>query len=356
MSLTGNKGEWSELYALVKLLSEGKLYAADENTQRLNDIYFPIIKIMRNERNDKCLDFLIRDGLCVEVYRNNEFVRSIDKERLQAYADYLYRSICNGSNRAFSLDESENIMGELECEKLKAPSTDKADITMQVHDIHTGYEPICGFSIKSELGNAPTLLNASKATNFVFCVSGISDEEATNINAIDTREKIKDRIATIVENGTLSFVGALNDTFASNLMLIDSRMEEMMGHILLKHYISGENNCERILEQIEGENPMGFPRRNFYKYKFKKLLCSIALGMVPSREWDGIDDANGGYIIVTETGDCLAYHLYNRDAFEDYLLKNARFERASTSRHDFASIYERDGQKYINLNLQIRFS
>ena len=35
MALTGNKGEWSELYALVKLLSSGKLYAADENTEKL---------------------------------------------------------------------------------------------------------------------------------------------------------------------------------------------------------------------------------------------------------------------------------------------------------------------------------
>ena len=29
--LTGNKGEWSEIYVLFKLLAEGKLYAADEH-------------------------------------------------------------------------------------------------------------------------------------------------------------------------------------------------------------------------------------------------------------------------------------------------------------------------------------
>jgi hypothetical protein len=77
--------------------------------------------------------------------------------------------------------------------------------------------------------------------------------------------------------------------------------------------------------------------------------------MVPSREWDGKDEANGGYIIVTKKGDVLAYHIYNRDYFEEYLLTNTRFERASTSRHEFASLYMVNGRMYINLNLQIRF-
>ena len=39
MALTGNKGEWSELYTFVKLLESGRLYAADENTNKLNNVY-----------------------------------------------------------------------------------------------------------------------------------------------------------------------------------------------------------------------------------------------------------------------------------------------------------------------------
>ena len=35
-----------------------------------------------------------------------------------------------------------------------------------------------------------------------------------------------------------------------------------------------------------------------YTYKFKKFLCSCALGMKPAKPWDGLDEANGGYIIV----------------------------------------------------------
>lgn len=29
MSLAGNKGEWSEIYIFLKLLTDGELYAAD---------------------------------------------------------------------------------------------------------------------------------------------------------------------------------------------------------------------------------------------------------------------------------------------------------------------------------------
>ena len=55
--------------------------------------------------------------------------------------------------------------------------------------------------------------------------------------------------------------------------------------------------------------------------------------MKPATIWNGIDEANGGYIIVTKQGDVLAYHIYNRNYFEKYLLNNTKYETASISRH-----------------------
>lgn len=43
------------------------------------------------------------------------------------------------------------------------------------------------------------------------------------------------------------------------------------------------------------------------------------------------------------------------DAFEKYLLNNTKFERGSTGKHGFATLYMENGKRYINLNLQIRF-
>jgi hypothetical protein len=46
--LSGNKGEWAEVYTLVKLLADGKLYAADEELEKLEDVFYPVLKIIRD--------------------------------------------------------------------------------------------------------------------------------------------------------------------------------------------------------------------------------------------------------------------------------------------------------------------
>lgn len=60
MAITGNKGEWSEIYTLLKLLGEGKVYAGDQNLNRIQNLFYPIIMILRQEKegnyNYKILD------------------------------------------------------------------------------------------------------------------------------------------------------------------------------------------------------------------------------------------------------------------------------------------------------------
>lgn len=77
--------------------------------------------------------------------------------------------------------------------------------------------------------------------------------------------------------------------------------------------------------------------------------------MMPSQEWNGRDEAAGGYIIVTRSGNVVAYHIHNRDFFETYLLEHTKFERGSSIRHHYGTIYKIDGQMFIKLNLQVRF-
>lgn len=356
MKLSGNKGEWSELYAFIKLLSTGELYAADEKLKKINDVYFPILKIIRQEDEGKHLEYVIvAENQGVEIHWNAEIIRSVPQQELAKRAEYIYKKIVEGGSRAFEIPDSDKIMEELACTKISAPSTDKTDITMQIHDINTGYEPICGFSIKSELGSAPTLLNASGATNFVYEVSGISEELAKEINLIDTKTKILDRIQKILENGTIKYSHMKNKVFSGNLMLIDTYMEEIIAYMLLLYYKNQGTECDKLIKIVEEQNPMGYPRKGIYTYKFKKFLCSVALGMMPSKEWNGRDEANGGYVIVKNDGEVLAYHIYNRDAFEVYLLNNTKFDRGSTGKHGFASLYSENGKMYINLNLQVRF-
>jgi type II restriction enzyme len=49
--MKGNKGEWSEIYTLLKIISDKKLFAGDSNLNKIESLIFPIIKILRDESN-----------------------------------------------------------------------------------------------------------------------------------------------------------------------------------------------------------------------------------------------------------------------------------------------------------------
>lgn len=233
---------------------------------------------------------------------------------------------------------------------------------MKIVDINTGYSPTVGFSIKSELGSAPTLLNAGKTTNFIYKIVHQYEgmlRETNDIYKVTRNKKhtdVRGRIENIISNnGALEYLEMQNKTFKDNLILIDSRMDEMIAQTLLYFYKDGISSCKDMVKKLEKENPMKYGNVHAYSYKFKKFLTSVALGMRPATAWDGVDEASGGYIIVTREGSVLAYHIYNRNYFEEYLLKNTKYETASTSRHKFGELYEVNGDILMKLNLQIRF-
>lgn len=357
--LTGNTGEWSEVYVLLRLLADGKIYAADKDLNKLTDIYFPIIKIIRDENRGCVNEYITGDE--IKICLNGEEIYSLPKSEFESEAEYLLTSMRSVNNKKsnISIEQTEQFMNKIKCYKLKAPSKDKTDITMKIIDVNTGHSPTVGFSIKSDLGASPTLLNAGTTTNFRYEVVNLQTEKIDEINNLKKGniKDIKGRAKKIEEaGGQLVFDKMTNSTFEGNITLIDSLMDNIIAETLLYYYRDGITNCKDMVTKLEEENPLNYPNKNAYSYKFKKFLTAAALGMKPSENWDGRDEANGGYIIVTTEGNVLAYHIYNRDYFEEYLLDNTKYETGSTTRHQFGEIYVDNGKKYINYNLQVRFS
>ena len=352
--MSGNKGEWSELYAFMKLLSQGRVYAANEKVEKIDEVYYPILKIMREEYQGEIIDYVIRENY-IDVKLDSNTVLTISRNEMDENANKLLNKIAEHSG-SFELEEIAKFANGIKVTKIKAPSSDTTDISMQIEDIHTNYVRNVGFSIKSEVGNAPTLLNAGQTTNFTYKVKGITSEQAWEINAIDTKTKIKDRMKAIKDyGGTVEYAGMNHAGFKRNLMMIDTNMPQIIGNMLLYHYEEDIKECKKLVELVGERDPLGYGEAMMYEYKFKKFLCSCALGMKPAKMWDGLDEANGGYIIVKADGEILAYHIYNRNFFEQYLLDNTMIERASTSRHDYMRLYEENGEMFIRLNLQVRF-
>lgn len=356
--ITGNKGEWSEVYALFKMLSDKKLAVGDSELNQISELVYPIISVLRAE-GEGIISFSYKDDIVLINNKKEEFrIAIIDFEH---YARLLLEILKSDVTGAFSIDEIEAFLQSFSCFSIKAKSTVKSDIQVVIHDYHTGITPTLGFSIKSRLGGASTLLNAGRTTNFVFEVFDFKyDTDVFNlINSISTKNKIQDRINYIQNNGgRLMFSKMENTVFYNNLTLIDSGLPVIMATSLLIYYTSKLNRLSDITRKVDELNPLNFSTDQghpFYLYKVKKMLTDIALGMMPAKVWDGQYDATGGYIVVKEDGNILCYHIYNRIEFENYLFFNTRFETASSKRHNFGVLYREEEKLFLKLNLQIRF-
>ncbi len=357
--ITGNKGEWSEIYALFKLLGDKQLFLGNKNIEKLEGLVYPIIKILRTENNGN-FEYAIQDELI--IISGSEEILKIPISEFKKNALFLLDAIKDNKERTFSVPEIEEFMQSINCISLKASSSAKTDITIVVHDQRTNQQPTLGFSIKSQLGSPSTLLNAGKTTNFIFKIVGssLTETDINDINLIDTRSKIIDRVLQIQnKGGEFVFVKTERKIFSNNLVLIDSLLPEILSKIVFDFYSSEFSHLTDLVNAIAEKNPLNFDIENehkFYEYKIKRFLTDVSLGMMPSKVWTGQYDATGGYLIVKENGDVLCYHIYNKNEFEDYLLNNTKLDTASSSRHGFGEIYKENDQLYFNLNLQIRFT
>lgn len=206
-----------------------------------------------------------------------------------------------------------------------------------------------GFSIKSSFIANPSLLNASRATNFIFQLN----ETPSVLKGLKTKKLIR----KLKELGiTPQFLKCDNLTYNHNLRLIDSQFPEILAHLLLEYY-SGERGCKQLselVEILEHKNPLHFDCSGLYRAKIEDFLLATALGMISTVEWNRLYDADGGMIVIKETGQLVTFYIVKPlllMALRNYLFKNAFLDTASTTRHDFGYLYE---AQFFKLNLLIR--
>lgn len=358
MALTGNIGEWSEIYVLFKVLSDEKLFKGDENLNKIEDAFYPIINVLRQESQGT---FKFSYDSDIVIINNNQLNFRIPIQNFKRMAELLLLELRKKPSGAFSIPIIEEFINSYNSHSLKAQSSIKTDINIVIHDSRTGATPLLGFSIKSQLGGASTLLNAGKTTNFIYKVTDtiLDKKKACEINSINSRNKIKDRITKIYETGGhLEFTNTENLIFNNNLVLIDSCLPNIIAECLLYYYLGQGSRTKDIINILTQNNTLEYNMDNghpFYEYKYKRFLTDIALGMMPGTVWNGVFDTTGGFLIVKDNGDVLCYHIYNRNEFENYLFNNTRLETASSTKHQFGLLYKEKDNYFFKLNLQIRF-
>ncbi len=348
-----NKGEWAELFVFLRALSDGKIYAADENLEKAEELFYVILSAIKEEegilkefkrsQSSNQIILLENDSECLQI-PINEF---------EHFSNIVLETIKIGKG-TFEIPEIEPFLSKIRITKIKASSDSKKDIIFKIHDDYTGAEPQIGFSIKSYIGSNPTLLNASGATRVQYRLSrNLSVNELQYVNHIEGRTKIKDRVQFIRDEGiSLVFDKMLNSTFYRNLQMIDTRMPEFLGYLFLNSYFVNGKSIPDVVDLYCNEYNED---KEIISHKVKDLLVAVALGMEPNTKWNGLEDANGGYIVVKDDGEVLCYHIYDRNKLREYLYRSTKFDSPSSKRTGAGLVTEEAENQIFSLTIQIRF-
>ena len=379
--LKGNKGEWSEVYTLLKLLGDGEIYGANDKLEKVTDLVYPVLNILRQEKTYK-REYHINGLIKLIDGESKDLLGEFDKSKFIEYAQQVFFNIKKLGGRSITIEKFDNYEGiesflnEIDVKSLKAKSTDKADIIITIHDIQTGTNPTLGFSIKSLIGGKSTLFNPAPGTNFIFEIdtnANTFDEMDFNNSTYNESPKIGKRIQKIEELGfSINFNSIQSNTLDLNLKLIDGDLSAILANMLIYRHKYRKNKLTDLVNLLSEKNPLNYDLslgHPFYEYKIIKFLYDIALGMTPECIWTGEIKANGGVIVVKDNGEVLAYHTYYKDKFEKYLLENTKLEDPSTGEDEnipgsprngskkyyYGWIYKESEKFYIKLNLQVRF-
>ncbi len=359
-----NKGEWSELHVFLTLLKNARVYAADENLNKIDDIFYIIRKIVRNE-HEGIYDYIITDGgESIEIYEKDVLCATIRRNKIIADSEIIIDTLFEeNKGGVIHMDSVGTILDDYHIDNISQNSRSKEDIILEIYDYHSGLTRTLPFSIKSFVGNNPTLINSSQQTNFEYKITGnLSDDEIEEINNLSIYRKdvpkadVRGRFDAILSKGCgLEYAGMHSKTYEGNLRLVDSKLPEILGELIKLRFETGETDFKTLTNILSEKNPLDFQgSQPFYRYKLSKFLMESFTGMVPGTEWNGYENTHGGYIVVKSDLEVLCLHLNNRNEFENYLFNNAYLDTYSTTRSNYATIEKTDGGLIFRLNLVVR--
>ena len=369
MSISANRGEHSELLAFLRILHEGRVQVADKFGEPRQS-WLKVSGIQRPSDPDR--RYLI-EGDQVVVMSNAEVeLARASRASVGTLADKLFLQIKESQGASFVCPAGDEAFLLLKLEGAKAGSAAKADLLIEVASpVFDGEVLSLGFSVKSELGGLPTLLNAG-ATQFEYRIEGCSAADALAVQEAAPRNKGKDypgpmRLmpALAVSNARVVFETVVDPVFEQNLKMIDTSFPRILADTLMHAYLDGELALKdavrspALLDELSKALSLPLPIvERIVKHKIKELLRQSALGMNPGRQWEGQVEAHGGWIIVKESGHLVCFHVVNDDDFREYLLQGTKFDTPSMTRNRAGYVYRQGDEPNarLRLSLQVRFS
>ena len=374
-----NKGEWSEPYAAIRIMADGRLYLAGTDGHRNMTEWMEVLSLYRLEtipsgarRIDRDVRYIVDlNNNRIEIQIDNTFVKTIDTDRFIHIAEVLKDNIISGSTSSFNVSEEANaFLEEAEIRSLKAKSINKSDIFITIRDPRASIiREDVGFSIKSEFGKPPTIFNTARASAAKYKLTGMTDELMHEINSIvDNRGNaaVTERCRRLLDEGCeLEFVGypiaerAQCAAFYENLDNINPRLITVIERIMWNHFFEGETarDIPDVVDILIRQNPCNVTNpETKYPTMVKSFLYAGYCGMTASTIWHGDNQVKGGFISVNKDGEVMVYYAMESDAFKNFLYNKCFVDYPSTSpgHGDYAYVYREDNEFYFNLNFQIK--
>jgi DNA (cytosine-5)-methyltransferase 1 len=340
-----NKGELSEIYALLKLIVQRTINYGDEQGAATNE-YINVLRIQTTSNQLVLADVNISVvGLDGSAQRTIPIVDIATSEELTQLASHI--KLGSGTFSHHQLDRATQL---LSLEKTKGTSYEKADIQVDFAEQGEVFQQQ-GMGIKSFLGGLPTLLNASQATNFIYEVKGIGTNLMDSINSIDSSSKIRDRVSAILKaGGCFDFVKCEKEVYESNLRKADTQMPKIIAELLFLFFAGQKTNLlsdipKRLLSVDITRDELACRLADFVKYSM--------LGIFPTKPWSGDISANGVFLVKNDA-EIIVYHTNKEKALKQFFYQHCVFDTPSSGRHQFGMLYTENNRLFFKLNLQLR--
>lgn len=339
---------------------------------------------MRRECNlvidDRLTDFTSVANIKGEVNRQGW--------RKMTYKDILWKLVEENTETKFSSDIVDKFLNSIHIHKPKSPAQivskfcgGTVDVVIETKD-RSGINRILGFSCKSDLKFSSTLLNASvDNANLVYEVIGdIDDEKMVHFNSLFKVKKKRflnpenptgEKIIEVQEVATADrmsymhqircdpkFVDTVKPLAKANLIKCSvMEMPAIIGGMLKKFYYENLTRCttmENCIEYLADNDFVGYgfdDLQETYRGKIAHSLLCTFIGMRLGSKWNGRQKVNGGYIVVKNDGDVVAFHFTIVDEFKDFLVTKMIMESPSHSRHRDMVIYKEGDCYFLKLGL-----
>jgi type II restriction enzyme len=316
MEIKGNKGEWSEIYIFFKLLSDGKVYAADKDMKKIRDKFLNIIRIIREEIKGK--EYSYYTGEKIKISLNKNEIATIDCSKVHFYKQQVWDMIISSTETTFTDKDITDFLETLHIQKLKSPAEKTnnffggtQDIVLETQDYRSGINQVMGSSCKSDIDAGATLFNASgDNTNFEYEIIGnINDKIMEEFNSLVDKNghtSVGNRMKFLRDkNLNVLFKKHVGEIARENIITCcGSEMPKIIGGMLKYYFYECRGEKTQVsdcLHYLSVKDYAGYGFRNnydTYRVRIENLLYSMFTGLRFGKRWNGRSEVNGGYIVV----------------------------------------------------------